>query len=88
MFDSYAEVALKASLRFMGEGAKVRGVDLRNFKELCQTVDAAKAVVRWPETGYKRFDQALWIMGQDFEDELSASMRKLIGPSPRGLRPS
>jgi hypothetical protein len=88
LFDSYVEVALEALLRFTKVGAKVRGLDLRKFNELCQAVDAAKAAVNWPKAGYKSFDQALWVMGQEFEEVLSAPMRKLIGPPPRGLRPS
>ena len=79
----------------VGAGAKLGGAagmfiraDELGMKMTFEDTRAAKATLGWPHTGYKRFDQALWIMGQALKGELSSSMRRRIGSPPRGLKRS
>ena len=92
MFDRFTDAALRSSLLFMRVDTSVLGTDLRNFKTFCQTVDAVKTATKWAGTGYKGFDQALWIMGGDLKGKLPPAdweaNRTTPTRPPTRLRPS
>jgi len=85
MYDSYVEVSLDRLAGFLKLDRLMQDLDQRRFSEFKRLVDEVRKRVGWRRSGYKHFDQALWVLGQVLEGDAEPRLRKAVGPPPKGL---
>lgn len=85
MYDWYVNVALRRLNRRLRFRPRFGAEALREYPFFKDTVDACRTTVQWNRPGYKRFDQALWILGKRLEGEADRAIVRAVGRMPRGL---
>ncbi len=82
MYDRYVAVALQWLNQRLGVGMDLAWERLRDYGLFVRAVDGCRRTAGLDWKGYKRFDQALWILGQRIEEEADPAVTRFVGPLP------
>lgn len=85
MYDWYVNVALRRLNCRLTFSPRFGAEALRDYPFFKDTVDACRASLNCNRLDYKRFDQALWILGQLLEGEADGAIVRAVGKMPQRL---